>query len=544
MSFNWHGSNGHLPDDLGFQSFNMQSQPMHQFPSPDGPTVYDCLPHSSPPPFRDYVPSPTSPENGCSFRHEVVDECYKSRFWSRALEYYLLENQQQGSLFHCLMENCPERDFKDPRAMLRHLKHCKLFSNGKFWCPACQKVESFKVVSKRKCSWDRVNVARKLYQKSLKVLQRISGHRGRPGCCCDCHVSQNSALVRDWLLSPPDLPMPPAESGRHSSSGEQSATVTPSYERFELSSNMIIPELNAPNNTTISELSARRSNYMSNLETLRHSLYHAPAVPQTPYHQVSPMSPETLGQSGYSSGLSSACTDHTTESPVLGCQFPAQGTAVILQPFPVTREGSQISRRGDVPLLTVDTRQSASNVQPTPEYSGVLNRLLNEGETLGPSMDMCSLIPAFTPITTPQPNEMCPFSTHPVPEAFLVPQTIELQPSPSVSLPSQSNSDISPSSMSSASDFQCQHPGCNFRPSGIIQNHQAYMRKHLKNHKNNVIPCEHCDKTFTRQDNLTSHNRKMHPEFWLKRSRGSSDSLRSADQPKRKESRREAQRVS
>lgn len=432
------------------------------------------------------------------------------------------------------MELCPETDFKDPKDMLRHLKHCKLFPNGKFWCPTCQRVESFKVVSKKKCSWDRVNIARKLYQKSLKILQRVSGQAGMPRCYCDCHVSQNGALG-NGLLTPLEPRMPPTESGHQFSVIGQSATATEYCEPYEL-----------PTPTMIPELSARNSNYMSNLGTPRHPSYNGLPVLQTPCHQVSPseLSSASLGRSAYSSDISPTPTNHTTDSPVLGRQFPADITVITPQPIPTPKEGSQVNRRGDVPLLTVDTRQSVSNSQLPPEW--VLNRLLDEGETLGPPADMADLgMAGFTPIINSQPNEIFPFNHPSVPSGYLVPQTnMEVQPSPSTSVPSQSNSDTSPSSMSSGPDLllQCHHVGCDFRPSGRIENLRAYMRKHLKNHQNNVIPCEHCDKTFTRQDNLTSHIRKVHPEIF-KRPRDSLDGLGSSNLPKRKDTRREAQMV-
>ncbi|KAI1424655.1 hypothetical protein F5Y12DRAFT_785199 [Xylaria sp. FL1777] len=427
------------------------------------------------------------------------------------------------------MASCPERDFKDPKAMLRHLKHCKLFPQGKFWCPACQQDDSFKVVSKKKCSWDKVNIARKLFQKSLKAFQSISGSRGRPHCYCTCHISRNDTLY-NGQVTPSELPIPPAGFGVQFHQVKPAAPVPQFYE---------LP------NTAISELSEmnRKSNYMGNLEVSRHPSCNGAPTPETPSLQISPseQSSSPLGRSAYSSDISPASTKHTNESPVIGhLQLPPESIAVTMQPLPLTREASQVSRRGEMPLLTVDTRQSnVPNMQP-PEW--VYNMLLDEGETL--STDMCGLGTVdFAPIMSSQPDEILPLNAPFVPSESLVPHdNTDPHPSPSISVPSYSNYDLSPSSMSSGSEMlQCHYVGCDFKPTGRAENLRAYMRKHLKKHQKNVIPCGYCDKPFTRQDNLTNHIRKVHPtvnEPLFKRRR-SIDSLQSVGQPRRKESRRE-----
>ncbi|RYP82136.1 hypothetical protein DL769_001741 [Monosporascus sp. CRB-8-3] len=84
--------------------------------------------------------------------------------------------------------------------------------------------------------------------------------------------------------------------------------------------------------------------------------------------------------------------------------------------------------------------------------------------------------------------------------------------------------DTSPSSQSATSSsnsntsFECQKvehedlkcPVCGFRPSGKLKNRKAYLRKHVKTHKNTKIKCRKCDKVYSRQDNATSHAKKAH----------------------------------
>ncbi|KAI0425459.1 hypothetical protein F5Y09DRAFT_100992 [Xylaria sp. FL1042] len=423
------------------------------------------------------------------------------------------------------MAACPERDFKDAKTMLRHLKHCELFSQGKFWCPLCQRNDSFKVVSKTKCSWDKVNIARRLWQK-LRRFQNTSSKHGRPHCCCYCHKSRND--------TPPsaqsEFPIPSVGFG------------VPIYDVVKPAA---ISEL--PNTGITFELDEmnRKSHYMKNLEVPRQPSWSGAPMLMIPSHQVSPSEPSSasLGRSDYSSDISPASANHTNESPVLGRPQVAHGNVAInIEPLSLVRQASQASRRGEVPLLTVDTRQSIPSPEP-PEC--IFNMLLDEGQTLGCSTGIDDLgMGELASIIAPQPNEILTINTAYVINEALAPyENVDLHPSPSVSAPSYSNCELSPSSMSSGPvSLQCQHNGCDFKPSGRRENLRAYMRKHMKKHQKNAIPCEHCDKKFTRQDNLTSHIRKVHlsvNESQIKRRRGSFDSIRSAGQPRRKESRRE-----
>ncbi|KAI0812873.1 hypothetical protein GGR55DRAFT_586481 [Xylaria sp. FL0064] len=423
------------------------------------------------------------------------------------------------------MAACPERDFKDPKAMLRHLKQCEFFPQGKFWCPLCQRNDSFKVVSKTKCSWDKMNIARRLWQK-LRNFQNKSSKHGRPHCCCHCHASRNDTPPS----SQSEFPIPPAGFGVQPHQVGEPAAI------WELP------------NTAISELYEinRKSHYAKTLEVPQQPSWNGVPLPVTPSHQISPSepSPASLGRSNCSSDISPASASHVNESPVLGrSQVSMTNVAINIEPLPLARQASQASRRGEVPLLTVDTRQSVPNTQP-PDW--MFNMLLDEGQTLGCSTGINDLGAVdFTSIITPQPNEILPLHTAYVTnESLAPPDNMDIHPSPSVSIPSySSNCDISPSSMSSGPEpIQCHHTGCDFKPSGRAENFRAYLRKHVKKHQKNMIPCEHCDKTFTRQDNLTNHIRKVHPsvsESLFKRRRGSLESLRSAGQPRRKESRRE-----
>ncbi|KAI0838234.1 hypothetical protein F5Y06DRAFT_268878 [Hypoxylon sp. FL0890] len=113
----------------------------------------------------------------CLLDGGVVDDCYKSRFYARALEFYLLEdNPESSKSYRCLMENCPQRNFTNPREMLRHLKGCPFFSQGMFRCPACNNAEKFWTVSEKSCSWNRENTSQKVHRKLKAIIKSVTHH--------------------------------------------------------------------------------------------------------------------------------------------------------------------------------------------------------------------------------------------------------------------------------------------------------------------------------------------------------------------------------
>ncbi|RYP02719.1 hypothetical protein DL764_005649 [Monosporascus ibericus] len=79
----------------------------------------------------------------------------------------------------------------------------------------------------------------------------------------------------------------------------------------------------------------------------------------------------------------------------------------------------------------------------------------------------------------------------------------------SQSATSSSNSNTSSETQNAEhEDLKC--PECDFRPSGKLKNHKAYLRKHVRTHKNTRVKCRNCEKVYSRQDNATSHEKKTH----------------------------------
>ncbi|KAF2966797.1 hypothetical protein GQX73_g6775 [Xylaria multiplex] len=356
--------------------------------------------------------------------------------------------------------------------------------------------------------WSKVNILRKLYQealKALKVFQRISGNHEKPPYYQDRGMLQNNTFrnSQSWLA--------------------------------ELQDTAKIHEL----------YDARQSSYVGNLEAYRHLSCNRASIPEADSHQLSPSEPSSAssGHSGsFPSDISPTSATLTSESPVLGhFPLPPGGVETNLQSFPTMGQVYQASRDREVPSPSVNTTRSIADMPS--EWINMDRMLLNPEETLGSPTDINNLmLPDLLSIPSAQINEIPQLDTYTVNESFISPDNIHLQSSPSTSVPSYSNYELSPSSMSSGPELmRCTYPGCVFEPNGKPENRRAYMRKHLKSHQKIEIPCKVCGKTFTRQDNLTNHMHKKHTDVNESPSkrRRSLESLLSAGQPRRKESRRD-----
>ncbi|KAI1149653.1 hypothetical protein F4825DRAFT_46688 [Nemania diffusa] len=408
------------------------------------------------------------------------------------MEIYLLDDMPHGPEYRCLMASCP-RSFKDPRSMLRHLKNCDFFSEGKFSCPTCSKIEDFKVVSKMKCSWGKVTLARKLFQKSWDVLQSISGHHSE--------VDQPSSklLCEGCLRS-------------MSRSGSFGSTQPPELRSPTLPHELPNPGLNGMFDPfSYMESQGPSQNISCNTVALRN-------------HQKSPSELSELS-------VGSLCSPMDWKFPTLGNDALVPGMSQRLSHIPIVMQSlsptSQTDHHKYMPLRPVNTALEGKSMLP------------GEDQTLGTnSSGRTDSTPGFI---SPEVGGIPPLETQFFPSQVPVQYgNNNLYASSPTSLLSLSAQDSSPSSTTSGPELQCNYPGCVFQPSG--KNQEAYLKKHMKIHDKNEIPCDYCGNKFTRQDNLTCHIRKFHPDIYEsvdKRRRDSSGSHQSSGQPKRKESRKE-----
>ncbi|KAI0152666.1 hypothetical protein GGR57DRAFT_513552 [Xylariaceae sp. FL1272] len=538
------------PDELAMNLYNSKG---FEFEAQHFGSFMNVSGNGMPTPLPAFCDEPVmQPKRGqsCVFRYEVLDECYKSRFWALALEFYLLKGIRQP-VYRCLMANCPERDFKTPEKMLEHLKYCKLFSEGRFFCPVCNQIESFRTVSKKKCSWDRINFGRKVLEKYKSVFREFAGSRSGLLCakcktaqvypsytqdvtCCDKLNNQDYARPADAAkelqsmhineLDSDDVPSRhlmmshqkplqerafkpqrvPSELSPDSARGHgKSVTVSPASDNTP-------PEAPALDIDFPSTLLSRAHRRMEGV----HSEY-----------DVRPHNETYADHFGTRDCNSFMETGQSPYGPLpISPFFPEDSVALNAGPVSVVR---QTSRRKATPSLTVYT--SEAGLQHT-QWEALL---LDANQTLDPSTIMGNLSVEQLPpriLTTPSGT---PATNYPFPSSDLIlsNESTSFQSSPSNSL-SSSNTEQSPNSLSSATELKC--PECGFMPKGKAENLRAYFRKHQATHNNSPIPCNHCGKHFTRQDNLTSHISKVHRLLRPKRRYNSSESLRSAGQSRRK----------
>ncbi|KAI0466555.1 hypothetical protein F4859DRAFT_519010 [Xylaria cf. heliscus] len=132
--------------------------------------------HQGPEPAPSYFSNADDvPKSGCRFNSDVIDDCAKARFYARMLEIYLLDDE--GADLSCPFEACEARDFKNPKAMLRHLKACKHFKKGVFLCPLCGRNESIRLRSNRRCRWDKEHLVQKILRKYKDLFRGFGINR-------------------------------------------------------------------------------------------------------------------------------------------------------------------------------------------------------------------------------------------------------------------------------------------------------------------------------------------------------------------------------
>ncbi|KAI0515044.1 hypothetical protein F5B22DRAFT_199567 [Xylaria bambusicola] len=157
------------------------------------------------PPYRQGMETSYAPDPSCLFRSDVLDDCSKVRFYARMLEIYWLQDEHgdQSGQIRCPLADCWQY-FESSKAMLLHLKHCKRFADGKFWCPTCHRYESFRVRTGRRCSWDKDHLGRKLknFFQGLGNGQPATQPTSNCAFCTNCSVRLQGASIPNSSLAP------------------------------------------------------------------------------------------------------------------------------------------------------------------------------------------------------------------------------------------------------------------------------------------------------------------------------------------------------
>ncbi|KAI0536387.1 hypothetical protein GGR58DRAFT_396863 [Xylaria digitata] len=525
----------------------------------------------------------------CSFRSEILDDCAGARFYARALEFYLLEDEHQSADFNCPYAACTAQ-YKNPKSMLRHLKHCKNFSLGKFWCPTCCRYESFKLRSGERCSWDKEDLREKIVQKYKSVVQNVSRgfggsnsvsqQKSNRALCATCSAQlPNIWMQCDGNTAPFDQPQiaPPAKhifpleesatpsgqiyeaspteaselSGVHEvselygSSSESSPSQC--YPQQELTHVRSVSELSSafdsPNGSSISnsvspssstreEISptTRRHNFANILDKASHR--------DAKFYSEADTSNYIMDQR-YTSLYRNASTSHSLQvlTPASNASnlgdFAASSTLPTLTQHP--------SFRNTPPTLRLET--SPNLVAPIAD----VEMLFCGGQVFGHDSTRRELRVSSLPtrIICTQPDMQQPNAEQTLFGSFTSgddpfaaqqlesPSNNQSPPISAISIPNSNPQSPHTGLLSDQGQRECHLCGKTFKE-------KAYLNKHLKTHgERDSIPCPQCDKFFTRKDNLTVHLKRLHGHFSPKRRRDSSDSLESAPQSKKKDIRAE-----
>ncbi|KAI1424657.1 hypothetical protein F5Y12DRAFT_432535 [Xylaria sp. FL1777] len=531
------------------------------------------------PPYQEGMVTDYALDQHCFFRSEVLDDCAKARFYARALEFYLLDNEHQNAGLSCPMAACTAQ-FKTSRDMLRHLKHCKKLADGKFWCPTCHRFESFRVRTGKRCSWDKDHFGRRLLQKSKNVFRGFgSNHSAIQQTPTRTRCPMCSTQLPNRMPGSGDVPFNQVnkiQSTKPATPPSQPELALPESQRYELFSTIplelfspVIPlELsgessceNSPlptwpgpglgctdtfSSSVVSSVSTSSNGNSINAGVSPTSLTHEEVHPTTRRHRsasiLNKANHRVVGLCGdadtggrifnqrCASQYSNTPTSHSLQPLTPGINIQDSENCVGSSTLPATLTQQMGSRI--MPKLRIATAQDSLDLAPP---SPDIDMLLQENQTFDTSITTRNLrvtsLPAGT-VDTP-PNELSLFNAFTSSDdRFVVHPKSPIVPSPPISATSTPTSHSSPTDNLSKQEITCEI--CGWKPK---RPKKSYLNKHMKRHRvRSPIRCTRhdCEITFTRRDNLTAHLRHFH-SIPCKRRRGSSDSLLSTPQPKKKD---------
>ncbi|KAI0395272.1 hypothetical protein F5Y17DRAFT_474739 [Xylariaceae sp. FL0594] len=468
----------------------------------------------------DITPVHIADSSCCLFRCEIPDDCAKARFYAGMLEFYLLDNKNQGAFVSCPMASCPSLYFEHPKDMLRHLKNCKFFDKGKTWCPTCQRFEYFNIRSSRKCSWDKDhNIGRKILQKYKDVFRGLgAGHTGahEPYPCADLCAACSSPLA---------ISSPSSTHNSHTRSLSQSSASSISVARQSHICNEPVSKTNHPHRYELDSPPGGPTELPGETPQLGLPTAGGGILLTAQGHDFTQEFPHvgqssTFGHIGVSGQVAESQASRNTYNNEIGCLVHLQAAgAPISQQLtgsskPAPPLGKSFSNQGVIPWLTVDTRlglRRATDPYLSSEAMYDLGDIVTGARTAFPTARTNS---------AEQAQSTCMAGD--VPEGRQVQWTLPfdsgtfLEPATPVLERPQSSYPASPAS-TLVSPFSTWEEGlkcdeCGFRPKGKPESHMAYLRKHrkAKHQENPKLTCDKCGKTFTRLDNMTKHMKRKH----------------------------------
>ncbi|KAI1374922.1 hypothetical protein F4677DRAFT_147675 [Hypoxylon crocopeplum] len=478
--------------------------------------------------------------------NDVIDECYKIRFYTSIFEYYFLHNDPKSfKTCRCPMANCHEYNFANPSAMLLHLKRCSFFPEGFFMCPTCGRFDRFRTDTK-KCSWNRPGLRQRVHKKLKNAADSIrcfagschgSGQSSPLDQCQECgrpfgSKSTDAIYSNNLPLTVHGLPVQgPLVQGfpkLYNNIHQQALPELPNTSVQELTDTSPLPELdadcgdalpnqthslpsNSPTNTTSTSVDQAgiRSTEVSPV-----SSEDSPKDP-SPSYQASLKGTQSLPQilaqhdtNRYVEQLHNSWPNPQSTRPYEDAPFAYNS----LQPVPYfDKQGFNGDRES---MLIFQT----NNLEPTLDGSTWERNLPASN---GNFLDAMNITESPVPQTASSPLTSIGISSVPNLGAYVTPLITEEKgivvqdnmPSDDFSpadsaVPSSSPDQLLNSELSETS-LQCPH--CDYIPRGKKENYKSYLSKHKRTHDNDQkCKCEVCGKEFTRPDNRGVHARKKH----------------------------------
>ncbi|KAI0847643.1 hypothetical protein F5Y00DRAFT_270993 [Daldinia vernicosa] len=521
--------------------------------------------------------SPKSINRPCLLQKGVIEKCYKSRFYSRAVEFYLLENDPTSfKNCRCLMENCPQRSFTDARYMLLHLKDCKYFSQGIYRCPTCNDAEKFQTTSNKKCSWDRPNMRQRLQNTFKATVDTVKGivsprsisripfrhckecgqtvaHKEDPsqwpgvgGSRCSTSpifdpdeiripLEMNDTQVRGELMA--DTPLVELQAASlpldhrdaaldHFNHGEvsdyscivsncSSSSPNPLIELSSVSPSMTRSADVSPTTSAESSLSASRND--SEHQCL-------PADSQFIEFRERALNTEAIPNTG--NHMNQAY--NTWQPSSLTQLYNAPPSHLSMPPIPRDQRGFRESRGYS---LTIQTNHLEPALNP-PLWGGVVchNASNPEAMNIVDSSALGNMPPPMSSTGIPSFSNIDVSTGIGRRDALLNVTLSDSLFSPDSAIPSSSTEQSPSSALSDLSNESHQCPHCDYRPTGKKENARAYLNKHMSTHGSPSYKCEYCERVYSRPDNRGVHVRKHHrSQDDCRKRRKESDSSESED---------------
>ncbi|KAI1747706.1 hypothetical protein F4782DRAFT_414791 [Xylaria castorea] len=515
-----------------------------------------------------------APNSSCRFRCEVLDDCAKARFYARALEFYLLDDEVAD--LDCLYAGCPAQNFKNSKAMLRHLKGCSYSDKGVFRCPLCNRHESFRVRSSSRCRWNKKHFGQKL----KNIFRGFTGNRPETqkpvhnGLCHQCsapldklsmqgagHATQFIGAYPMQSTTPAIIPNQIELDMLDSRHNELDPDCLPSELSTEYNSLASRAGDSSSENSPIHPQPRQEYNdtYLgsevsSAVVSLDGNIVNTDISPESSHHGEIPVTfhlhnsrsklkratrplTDFFGEASSSSGIeiqrsASLYENVSTSHSLEPLNSLGAGTLIGSANLPTTRT----PHLGPLKLRIDTSPPTRKFAEPALDYQVSLYSNQTVSYPVTTEIQMAAGLP--TNLTHSQPSGISTLDTLPLGDDIFMAQSFltSINPSPSASPFSTLNSQqTSPGSSPPEQEIVCPAPACFFKPTGRPDKRKSYLRKHMNVHKKQPsIPCTDCGATFTRHDNMVAHRGREHSTSPSKRRRGSSDSVPSPSQPKRR----------